>query len=94
MPNVPPSPEAPEQWNDEADSAWLSEFIGKSIPDDAVVEGFISLISFVRPDGTLDYRMYNTLNKPTSSVVGLLEMAKYNLMVEASNHNSGDEDGE
>lgn len=79
---------------DEHDKAFIAGFMeenGGSIPAGAVVEGFISLISWVNPDGTLGWRLYNALDRPTSTVVGLLEMAKFDYMRFATD--SGEDDG-
>lgn len=79
---------------DKVDNEWLSSFQeanGGSIPDDAVVEGFFSIISWVNPDGSLGWRLYNALDRPTSTIVGLLEMAKFDYMRAATE--SGEDDG-
>lgn len=69
-----------EMLMDEVDRLWIGEFLGNSIPEDAIVEGFISIISWVNPDGSRGWRSYNTLDQPLSSILGLMEMAKFTLM--------------
>lgn len=68
---------------DEVDQAWVSEFKGegsKSIPEGAIIEGFISIIKWINPDGSHDWRSYNTIDAPLSHILGLLQMAGFAMM--------------
>lgn len=79
---------------DDYDKAFIDVFKeenGGSIPAGSVVEGFVALISWVQPDGSLGWKLYNALDRPTSTVVGLLEMAKYDYMRFATE--TGEDDG-
>ncbi len=69
---------------DEDDRDWVSTFVSnegsKSIPPDAIIEGFISIISWFDSDGEKQWRHYNTIDAPLSHIIGLLEMTKHTLM--------------
>lgn len=67
-----------EDYMDEADRQWLAAF--NDIPEGAIVEGFVSVISWINPDGSLGHRAYHCLNRPLSHVVGLLEMTQFKMM--------------
>ena len=66
---------------DEADQAWVDTFRGKSIPANAIVEGFVSVIAWMDEDGSRCWRSYTCLDAPLSHTLGLLEMAKFGYMV-------------
>lgn len=67
---------------DDLDREWVNAFIGsdKSIPDGAIVEGFISVISWIDEAGNRKHRHYNTIDAPLSHIIGLLDIAKYELL--------------
>ena len=65
---------------DELDDQWVESFRGRAIPEGAVVTGFISVIDYIDTDGEREYKVYTTLDNPLSEVVGLLEMAKADLI--------------
>jgi hypothetical protein len=78
---------------DDSDTAFMDAFReenGGSIPAGSVVEGFVALITWIAPDGSHNWKLYNALDRPTSTVIGLLEMAKSDYM-EATRH-PGDDD--
>lgn len=70
---------------DEMDQKWVETFVGEedqSIPAGALIQGFISVISWIDEDGNFRWRLYNTLDLTLSNILGLLEMAKYTMMVD------------
>lgn len=60
---------------DDIDRAFISSIGG--IPDSAVIEGMVVVLSWIDPNG-LDQRwmMKNLTDLPVSQIVGLLEMSK------------------
>lgn len=70
-----------EEYMDEADREWVKNFT--TIPEGAIVSGFVSVISFINPDGSFGTRIYNCINGPTSHIVGLLNMAAFSYMHDA-----------
>lgn len=72
---------------DELDTLWVNGFVGdsinsKSIPEGAIIQGFYSIISWIDPEGNHQWRGYNTIDAPLSSILGLLQMAAHTLMVD------------
>lgn len=77
--------DAPDEFMDEADIAWVNQFLecnGGKIPDGSVIDGFISIISWTDPDGNMQWRSYNTLNRPLSMILGLLTMCGHSMMMD------------
>lgn len=68
---------------DEADQEWVRMFQSgdtPTVPPDAIIQGFVSVISWMNPDGTFGWRAYNTIDAPLSHVLGLMEMAKFTML--------------
>lgn len=62
------------------DLAWLASFT--SIPDGAVFDGFVSVISWMDPTtGESHWRHYHNMDRPISQIVGLLDMAKFDMLI-------------
>lgn len=82
-----------DQEMDQVDKEWLGSFVGKSIPEDAVIEGFFSIITWINADGERCWRVYNQFDQPVSTTVGILEMAQQQLMRDCVRFaGEGDED--
>lgn len=65
---------------------------GCTIPANSLVDGFITIISWMEPDGSKGWKLYHALDRPTSTVVGLLEMAKFEYLRDASEGSRGEDD--
>lgn len=61
---------------DEADQQWVAAFQGgdePTIPTDAIIEGFVSVITYIDPEsGKTKWVAYNTVSEDKTRVVGLL----------------------
>ncbi len=55
-------------------------FQASLVPDESIPQGFIAVFSYVAPDGSQCWRTYNQLDAPLSSVLGLLELAKLDVI--------------
>lgn len=64
---------------DEMDDVDLA-FQQSLIPEGSVPEGFVAVLSFVGPDGESHWRVYDQLEGSISRTIGLLEMAKLELI--------------
>lgn len=58
----------------------VREMAGRVIPVGTVLEGFINIAAFMTSDGRASYVTTYSYDRPTSSTVGLLEMAKFDLL--------------
>jgi hypothetical protein len=67
---------------DDQDRAWVASF-GRRIPEDAFVEGFVTVIAYTTPEGDSEWCFYNALPWRTSGTVGLLEMAKQQVVLQS-----------
>lgn len=69
---------------DDADRAFLASFAppdGSRIPDGAIVEGIITVVSFIEPvDGGQLWFVHANSDLPLTQMVGLLDMAKLRLI--------------
>jgi len=74
---------------DKEDAAWLSGFLGKSIPAEAVIEGFVAVISYMGPDGGMYWKPYATIDNGIRCV-GLLTAAATQMSLEMSQPMDGD----
>jgi hypothetical protein len=74
-------PLADDAAHDEADSQWLSSFMGQSIPTGATIEGFVSVISYMDDEGEMRWRMYSTIENAIRAI-GLLTAAAHNYSTE------------
>lgn len=64
---------------DEPDRQFLNSI--HSIPDGALVDGYIVVVSFVDPDtGASRWQLVNNADLPVSQSVGLIELAKLELL--------------
>lgn len=81
-----------DQDMDQVDRDWLDSFIGKSIPQDAVVEGFYSIITWIDPDGERCWRTYNQFDLPVSTLIGVIELAKHQLIKDCVRFPGGEDD--
>lgn len=70
---------------DDLDTQWVNSFIGSSIPEDAVVTGFVSVIEWIGSNGERQWRTYNTIDGPLSHIVGLMSMSQFEMMSSATN---------
>lgn len=69
--------EQPDNTMDEVDKAFLASIV----PPDAAMPQFLALACWIDPDGKLMWRVYNqTYDLSVSQVIGLMEMAKLNLL--------------
>lgn len=71
-----------EDTTEAEDQRWLDTFRGKSIPEDAYIEGMICIIPFVTADGKSMWRHYITTSMSFSGVLGHVELFKYALLRE------------
>lgn len=61
---------------DDLDKAWLASIV----PEGCVALGFIGIASWIDTDGEEHWRCYSQIDAPISSAVGLLELAKLELI--------------
>jgi hypothetical protein len=61
---------------DEVDLA----FQGSVVPDECIPQGFIAVFAYLAPDGSQRWCTYNQLDVAVSSVLGLLELAKHDVL--------------
>jgi len=73
-----------ESWMDDEDVAWINSFIGegKDISPGCTVEGYIAVISYLDEDGNHRFHKYHTLDRPLPSLIGLLDTAKHEYLME------------
>jgi hypothetical protein len=72
---------------DEHDEAWLDSFKAGAdgrIPEDAIIEGFVSVVAWTTPDGESNWALYDVLGWRTSGIVGLLQMAAFHVMAKST----------
>ncbi len=62
---------------DEVDVAYLDSL---NLPDGSFVQGFVTVVSYVDPDGTNGWRLHYGCDIPTTQVVGLLACAQVEMM--------------
>lgn len=70
---------------DEIDTQWVESFIGEkthSISPGSMIQGFVSIISWIDEDGNYKWRMYNTIDAPLSNILGLMDMAKHTMLMD------------
>lgn len=87
----------PDDW-DAADAAFLASFThpaGTQIPDGAIVEGMVVVLSYLDPaDGAQRWFAHARYDVPVSQVVGLLDMAKIDMILRTCGTTAvGDADG-
>lgn len=68
---------------DELDRAYVDAI--KAIPDGSFVQGLMSVVSFVDPDGNNCWRFVHSVEMPASQAVGLLHMASVEMMARTPN---------
>lgn len=68
---------------DDLDRAYVDSIA--AIPDGSFVQGLMSIISFVDPDGVNCWRFTHKIDVPASQAVGLLHMASVELMAQTPN---------
>lgn len=61
---------------DEVDEAWLASIV----PPDAVPLGFVAVASWLTEDGEQRWAVYSQLDLPLTGTLGLLELAKMELV--------------
>ena len=67
------------------DEAWLANFGDKRIPENAMHDGFIAIISWINPEtGDQEWTTYNNMDRPLSFILGLMQMAAWQLCAENS----------
>jgi hypothetical protein len=76
---------------DTEDERWASTFVGQSIPEGSTIDGFVSVISWVDPEGNLRWRSYTTFDSGVQSV-GLLTMAAAELTYDTIKQSSEESD--
>lgn len=54
------------------------------VPEGAIPIGFISVLSYVDKEGAQCWKLYNQLDMPLSNILGLLEMAKHDIIRRSS----------
>lgn len=67
---------------DEDDAKWVSTFVGSSIAEGSLIQGFVACISYIDPEGNPCWKMYNSLDAPMAQLVGLFEMGKNEIMTD------------
>lgn len=71
---------------DDVDQQWVNGFIGDgssaAIAEGSIIQGFLSIISWIDPEGNHRWRSYNTIDAPLSNILGLLEMTKYVMLTD------------
>lgn len=77
---------------DEDDRKWVDSFIGKSIPADSIVEGFISIICWIDGNGDRQWRHYIAMDSPLSNMLGLMTMAQHQMMIDNTINTEGEEE--
>lgn len=86
---MPDTPDTPDKYADdrpvmdESDEIWVNSFIGDGpgmIPEGSVIEGFISIVSWLTPEGEWKWRSYNVMDTRLSNILGLLDMTKFTMM--------------
>lgn len=67
---------------DEVDLAFVESFRERAITDTGAfgMPGFLAIITWIGEDGSLKYRVYNQLDQPLSSCLGMLQLASINLV--------------
>lgn len=82
---------------DDVDRAYLDSFI----PEGSIVIGMVTVVSFIPPgsDGALAWRVHNDIDAPLTSALGLLELAKLDLVARSNSglpfsYQKDDDDGE
>lgn len=63
---------------DDADQAFLDSFPG--IPDGSFVQGFVTIVTYVTPDGSNAWMLHQNVDLPASQTIGLLACAQTELM--------------
>lgn len=61
---------------DDADRAWLLSMV----PEGCVPQGFIGVAAWFNDAGEMRWKVYNQLDLPISGVLGLLELAKLEMV--------------
>lgn len=61
---------------DEADRAWLATLV----PEACVPQGFLAVAAWLDENGEQRWRCYNQLDANLSGCLGLLELAKFDLI--------------
>ena len=69
--------------SDEIDRAFIDSVA--AINDGAFVQGMMTILSFVQPDGTNSWRFTHNIDMPVSQAVGLLHMAAVELLARTPN---------
>jgi hypothetical protein len=67
---------ADDEQMDAADAAWLATMI----PEGCVSQGFISVVVFFDGEGEMKYKVYSQMEAPLTSCLGLLELAKMDMI--------------
>jgi hypothetical protein len=75
---------------DAADTEWINSFIGTSIAEGSTIDGFVSVISWIDPEGEMRWRLYSTIDNAIRSI-GLLTAASTALSMEISNPTESEE---
>lgn len=61
---------------DEIDKAWLASIV----PDGCLATGFVGIAHWIDPEGAEHWRVYSQIEAPISTTIGLLELAKLELI--------------
>lgn len=69
--------------SDDIDRAYIDSIT--AIPDGSFIQGVMSIISFVDPDGANCWRFTHNVDIPASQAVGLLHMASIEMMARTPN---------
>ena len=64
---------------DQADRAFLNTFI----PDGWASDGFLAVVMLVSPEGESRIKVYNQVEGPLSTVVGMLRIAEHHVVGQA-----------
>lgn len=68
---------------DEADRAWLDSFIPAKMPDGAIIQGYMLVVSFINPEtGESCWFAHRPMDAPISSCLGLMQMASFDMMIQ------------
>jgi hypothetical protein len=72
---------------DEQDRAWLDTY---EMPGAMLVEGFIGVVCWIADDGSRRWRPVVSVKAPSDSIVGILELAKFQILRMLEDGGEGD----
>ena len=68
---------------DEADRTWLESFIPGKMPDGAIIQGYMLVVSYIDPEtGQSKWFSHTPMEVSISSCLGLMQMASFDMMIQ------------